>query len=176
MSGILGGLIGSFATALTNSYESIATVNVGSGGSSSISFSSIPDTFKHLQLRCLIKASGAVNPLIRFNGISTSSYYWHGLYGTGSAAGANTGGGYGSDLILAYSDTQWGAAISDILDYTNTNKNTTIRNFGGCDTNGGGQIALNSGFWNDTAKITSISITGTTFQQYSSFALYGIKG
>jgi hypothetical protein len=160
----------------TNSYESIATTTVGSGGTGTITFSSIPSTFKHLQIRCLIKASGAVNPLIRFNGDSTNSYYWHGLYGTGSAAGANNGGGLGDAMILAYSDNQWGSAISDILDYTNTNKNTTIRNLGGCDTNGGGQIALNSGFYIKTDVITSVSITGTTFAQYSSFALYGIKG
>ena len=160
----------------TTGFVSIATTTVGAGGSSSISFSSIPSTYKHLQLRCFIKASGAVNPLVRFNGDSSSSYYWHGLYGTGSAAGANTGGGYGSDLILAYSDNQWGGVISDILDYTNTNKNTTIRNLGGCDTNGGGQIALNSGFWNNTAAVSSISLTGTTFAEYSSFALYGIQG
>jgi len=173
---ITAGLYGTGVPPVTNSYESIATVTVGSGGTSTISFSSIPSTYKHLQLRCLIKATGAVNPLVRLNSDSGNNYYWHGLYGTGSAAGANNGGGYGSDMILAYSDNQWGGVISDILDYTNTNKNTTIRNLGGCDTNGGGQIALNSGFWNNTAAVNSISITGTTFQQYSSFALYGIKG
>jgi hypothetical protein len=151
-------------------------VTVGSGGASTVDFSSIPSTYTHLQLRCLIKATGAVNPLVRFNGSSASNYYWHGLYGTGSAAGANTGGGYGGEMILAYQDAQWGCAILDLLDYKNTSKNKTIRVLGGCDTNGGGQIALNSGFWNSTSAVNQITLFGTTFQQYSSFALYGIKG
>ena len=40
------------------SYESIATVTVGAGGSSSISFTSIPSTYKHLQIRAITRDTG----------------------------------------------------------------------------------------------------------------------
>ena len=50
----------------TNSFESIQTVTVGSGGQSSISFSSIPSTYKHLQLRCFAAGAGSQRFGIRF--------------------------------------------------------------------------------------------------------------
>ena len=70
--------------------------------------------------------------------------------------------------------------IFDILDYTNTNKNTTTRALTGNETNGtaGQAILFSSGNWRNTAAITSILIypSSGNFSQYSSFALYGIKG
>jgi len=47
---ITAGLYAGGVPPVTNSYESIATVTVGSGGASSASFSSIPSTFKHDKL------------------------------------------------------------------------------------------------------------------------------
>jgi hypothetical protein len=72
----------------------------------------------------------------------------------------------------------FGTGIVDILDYQNTNKNKTIRNLGGIDTNGAGTIILTSGLWINTAAINRIDITSvnsSTIQQHSSFALYGVK-
>jgi len=69
--------------------------------------------------------------------------------------------------------------VLDLLDYANTSKNKTVRNLAGYDKNGAGQIALNSGSWMSTSAVTQIDISprvGTLFSQYSSFALYGIKG
>ena len=74
----------------------------------------------------------------------------------------------------------FGANVLDILDYANTSKYTTARILGGIDINGsGGNIRLDSGVWMNTAAVTSLTISPTTannFVQYSSFALYGIKG
>ena len=67
----------------------------------------------------------------------------------------------------------------DILDYTNTNKNKTVRVLQGFDENGSGVVAFNSFLYStNTNAITSLTLTssGTSFAQYSSFALYGIKG
>ena len=73
----------------------------------------------------------------------------------------------------------FGAIVVDILDYTSTTKNKTVRSIGGLDNNGGGQMYINSSLWYATpAAITQIDITPElgNFAQYSQFALYGIKG
>ena len=163
---------------VTNSYESIATVSVGGGGSSSISFSSIPSTYKHLQIRAaLLTTAGGVN--IRYNSDTGSNYTYHQLYGTGAgsaqanAGTAQTSGYIGFNNAAGSNPT---VAIVDILDYQNTNKYTTHRSLAGTETNStDGTLTFFSGLWLNTAAVSSINIIGT-FAQYSHFALYGIKG
>lgn len=72
----------------------------------------------------------------------------------------------------------FGAIVLDILDYADTNKYKTTRSLAGLDSNtAGGALQLASGSWRNTAAITSITFSsGTNFQQYSTLALYGIKG
>jgi hypothetical protein len=74
-------------------------------------------------------------------------------------------------------NTQFSAAVVDILDYNNINKNKTIRSLNGRDNNGSGDIYLTSGLWNNTSAIDSITIVApsATFIEYSQFALYGVK-
>lgn len=164
------------------SFESIATVSVGAGGSSSISFSSIPSTYKHLQIRAtLLTSLYANNNALRFNGDTGANYSLHELYGDGGSAGslASTNStfaaaGFNPDA------TNTGCYIVDILDYAETSKYKTTRTLWGFDRNGSGYIGLSSGSWRNTSAITSITVyatgSGTTLNQYSSFALYGIKG
>ena len=172
---------------ITNSYESIATVSVGSGGTSEINFTSIPSTFKHLQIRIIGRGtqSAASNYLqIQFNGDTASNYYGaHWLNGSGSAATAGADGAasviYAERLTAANATASiFGVNVIDILDYESTSKFKTTRNLGGYDANGSGQITFSSGLWRSTSAITSIKITpaASDFAQYSSFALYGIKG
>jgi hypothetical protein len=165
----------------TGAYDSIASTTVGAGGTSTITFSSIPSTYTHLQIRGLSLNSSNVDYVLRYNGDSGSNYRGHVLYGDGSSIfSANTFGGTytGNDIAFNSGTTYPVAFVTDILDYTNTNKNTTLRGLYGTDANGSGQMAFISGLWMNTAAVTSITITATTgtFSQYSSFALYGIKG
>jgi len=70
-----------------------------------------------------------------------------------------------------------GGFIVDILDYANTNKYKTVRSLNGNDANGSGSMNLSSNVWLSTAAITSLTLSSSSdFRQYSSFALYGIKG
>ena len=175
---------GNGAAASTNSYESIATVTIGAGGSSSCSFTSIPQTYQHLQVRMIGKigsASGA--PSIYFNGSSSgTAYAWHHLRGNGSTASVNAGTSapYMSDVVSpssVWNNSQFTTGVIDILDYANTNKNKTLRMLAGVDNNGSGALELYSGLWASTSAITQLDLfNGYTWQQYSSFALYGIKG
>lgn len=184
---LLGILASSYPQAPATSFDSIATVTVGAGGSSSISFSSIPSTYKHLQIRVFGKTDRALNRdglAIRYNSISTNSYVNHYLYGDGASAasGYDYAGSYANAYRISGNSSAtniFGGIIIDLLDYANTNKYKTGRYLGGVDFNGSGEIYFGSHLFMDTTAISSITITpavGSNFLQYSSFALYGVKG
>jgi len=166
---------------LPGSYDAIGVVDVGVGGQSTVTFSSIPSTYKHLQIRLMARGSSgsAENVLLKYNG-STSTYFaLHQLYGDGATAYATADSATGNNLtgyVSGATDT-FGIAIIDILDYANTNKYKVNRTLTGFDNNGSGFILLRSGLWQNTNAITQIDLNlgSTTFQRYSSIALYGIK-
>ena len=188
MSPILGIWASQNYPRITNSYESIATTTVGGGGSSTITFSSIPGTYKHLQIRILARSNYAVQLTdylkLRYNSDSGANYSVHLLYGNGTTVTALGFASQNENWIQRVSAagataSVFGVAVVDILDYTNTSKYKTMRNLGGSDNNSTGLVYLASGLWQNTAAISSISITagdGSSLDQYSSFALYGIRG
>jgi hypothetical protein len=192
MTPILGIMASSTSGAnLVGDYQSIATVTVGSGGSASVTFSSIPSTYKHLQIRGIMRSSRATfgngGSNYNFNGDTGTNYSWHSVQGDGSSATARNA--TTTNRIATNSNAEsgapantFGAIVFDILDYTNTNKYKTTRALAGVDINGtvagyGGIIELISGNWRSTSAITSITITADNpnYVQYTSFALYGIK-
>lgn len=186
---ITAGLFSAGVTPSTNSYESIATYTVGSGGSNTIEFTSIPSTYKHLQLRMMTRTTGASMPSyqsLRFNTITTG-YNNHTLEGNGSSASAGYENlvdriNFGQTVASTGTANSFGVCIIDILDYQNTNKYKTLRDLEGWDNNGSGAVIFRSGLWQNTAAISSIKVGPENFSgsvnysQYSSFALYGIKG
>jgi hypothetical protein len=178
---ITAGLFAGGVPAVTNSYESIATLS-GTGSSGTISFTSIPSTYKHLQLRVFSNTTrtggGGASGALQFNGDTTgSNYYTHSLYGNGSSASA---AGYNENYGLWYfgSTTTNVVSVIDILDYANTNKYKTVRELIGFDENGSGQVALTSMLWKNTGAVNQINLTSPSysFGTTAKFALYGIKG
>lgn len=187
------GVLGEPTPPVTSSYESIQSFTVGSGGSASITFGSggtIPQGYKHLQIRAWVKGTtaGDQDTNIRLgNGSvdSGSNYSHHALYGTGSGTPAAAGSSSQTKAIIGYNfavgtgaASTGSAVIIDILDYNNTSKYKTIRNLGGNDKNGSGFLGLYSGLWQSTSAVNIINIypDSGSFAEYSSFALYGIKG
>jgi hypothetical protein len=174
------------AAAALNSYESIATA-LGTGSSGTITFSTIPATFKHLQIRYIGRNSATGGSLatlrMRVNGY-TSNYPLHKLQGDGSSASAygTTAEVYIQDNMLMSTNSAaasiYGAGVIDILDYADTNKFKTVRALTGVDLNGSGQIVLASGLYQQTTAISSITLeaNGVNWLTGSHFALYGIKG
>lgn len=161
-------------------YQSIQTYTVGSGGSSLITFSSIAADWKHLQLRVLLKPVNNNTWLLgQVNGVTTSKYAWHELYGNGATASAGgTSNQTAMILMDNISNTNFGAAVIDYLDYSNSNINKTVKSLAGQDNNGSGYMGFYSSlYWNNTNAITQIDLylSSGNFAQYSSFALYGIK-
>ncbi len=169
-------LLESGAAAAVGDYESIATT---SGGSTSITFSSIPSTYKHLQIRGI--AAGVNNTFadMTFNGDTSSIYAQHDIYGDGASAGAEAGANRANIPVTALPNVAniFNGFVIDILDYSDTNKFKTARVLQGRDTNGGGTIYFMSGLWRSTSAISSITITSRSgnIASNSTFALYGVK-
>jgi hypothetical protein len=174
------GTLASSVQKITGSFESIATAT-GDGSSGTITFSSIPSTYKHLQVRLQVIASGGGGQAIRFNSDSGNNYARHNIGGNGSSV--FSGGTASTNMMFIGDDsaaTNLATMIVDIHDYASTTKNKTIRSFFGHDRNGTGSVYLYSGVWLNTAAVTSLSLGqanfGGIFGTGTVASLYGIKG
>lgn len=177
----------SVTPALPGAFESIATTT-GTGSSGVITFSSIPSTYKHLQVRILGRTTAAQTTTslnVRYNS-STSGYANHSFQGNGSITEIKTDVS-GAEMIIYQSLTGASAAssvmgtvIMDIPDYASTTKNKTFRSLSGQNrpAQSQGGIWLSSGFLNDTAAIDSLTFTVSSgnWTTDSTISLYGIKG
>jgi hypothetical protein len=169
----------------TSAFDTLGAVLLGSS-STGLTFSNIPQTYTHLQIRASVRTSrndATTDVLtIQFNGVTTNSYSTHGLVGNRSSV---TSYGYNPYPHPMYLDGMpsttstaniFGVGIIDILNYSNTSINTTVRAIGGTDFNGSGQVRFTSGVWNNTNAVTSIYFGSVgSYLANSTFALYGIK-
>lgn len=173
---------------IAGAYDSLATVTVGATSVSTIEFSGIPGGYRHLQIRYIARNSntGYVtggSTYMRFNGDTSENYSFHSLRGTGGAASSVGQSSSGNSVMYIHGNTGsgssntviYGSAIIDILNYSSSNKNKTIRALGAEQTNSGGFMDLDSGAYYSTNPVTSIQISNGPFVTNSSFALYGIK-
>ena len=164
--------------------EAIATTYL-EADAASVTFSSIPATYEHLQLR--LNASTSYNNTsapsyirVRFNGDSGANYSFHrmtanntsiaGAGATGQAQGSVTGP---ANLSPA---ANFGGMVYDILDYANTNKNTTMAGVAGSGTSAP-VVGFNSVLWDSTAALTTILLTSSSgdWRRGSEFTLYGLN-
>jgi hypothetical protein len=176
--GIYASQISGHLFAPSGAYDSIATTTVGAGGASSITFSSIPSTYTHLQLRMMSIGNALANNsgTMAFNSDTTgSNYYTHYIIGNGATITADSNNANFTPFTVGVAASP-AVGIIDIFDYANTNKYKTVRELNGYDANGSGRMNFDSVLWSNTAAINSITLSFSTFQQNSSFALYGIKG
>lgn len=165
------------------SYESIASTTL-STTSSTVTFSSIPSTYSHLQIRMSARSSFSFGSMfdsyIAFNGDNTySGYKDHILYGNGSTVTAVNASSYNLSYTtpgVNQTASVYNGIVLDILDYANTNKNTVARFFGGADLNGSGNIVFGSVLWPNTAAVNQITLScDGSFVSGSTFALYGVN-
>lgn len=159
------------------------------GSSGTITFTSIPQNYKHLQIRGIFRSSETTGTNIYINLINNDSgnnYAAHRIQGDGSSASA--AGNASQPNIFAgrapgtgTTTGTMGAIILDIHDYSSTTKNKTLRMLSGQDSNNtyAGLISLRSGLWQNTNAINAISFdlgAGVTFSTSTTFALYGMVG
>ena len=163
----------------------IATSGVLSGSTNGFQFTNIPQTFTHLQIRAFLRDSytGSTNQSLSyvFNNDTGANYSVHRTFGDGSGT-ASQGFASQSQMFQGSIPTaielsnDYCVIITDILDYTNTNKNKTIKSISGYDKNGGGAVMISSGAWYNTSAVTQINCyESANSAQYSRIDLYGIS-
>ena len=169
----------------------IARAN-GTGSSGTITFSSIPSTYKHLQIRATMKSNSTSTidyKTFQFNGDTGANYAFHQLTADGASVSASgsvsqnrIGSGVSGGLLVPGSDASvaniTGTTIIDIHDYASNANNKTVRFTTGFDKNGSGRVTLFSGLWMSTSALTSISFSAgsDSWTSNSTFALYGMVG
>lgn len=180
--GIMASAISGNLWAPGKDFDSIATITPYTT-TTTIVFSSIPSTYKHLQIRWFARGSSLAGLYWTFNGDNGANYTRHRLSADGATASAS---GLASQNQI-YTVASWGipnaastfaGGVYDILDYQNTDKYKTMRGLAGQDSNGSGGVELVSGLWMSSTAINSITISPNTgtIQANSHWALYGIKG
>jgi len=158
----------------TNTYVALDKVTVGTA-TSSITFSSIPQTYTDLVMVFDGTAASATYSGIRFNGDTGNNYSYTYLAGNGSTAvssrSANAPEMYtstGNTVTTSQNNT-----IVHIQNYSNTTtfKTALIRN-----NSTTVETTAAVGLWRNTAAITSVTFKtpGTNFAVGSTFSLYGI--
>ena len=185
--------LGFWAAASTPSgptdYEQIATI-FGTGSATSVLFSNIPQTYKHLQLRAMIRTSfnANVDTIFAFNfnnNTNDTQSAVHRLYGTGASVfSTGSTGNYSAALGLTPANTSTanahGALILDVLDYNNTSKLKTLRSMYGMTGTTQPEVGMHSALPTailGTNAITTMQIAfNGNITSSSRFSLYGIKG
>ena len=164
-------------------YEPIATQTLGSA-TSTITFSSIPNSWTDLRLVFVATASTGTNALVRFNSDSGNNYSRTYLYGTGSTAASGRQTNVDSINITQYTNISQNAGVPslrtlDIFSYAGSTFKTGLhteiadQNSAGFDS-----VLYCVDLWRSTSAITSLSIlTGgaATFSIGTTATLYGIK-
>jgi hypothetical protein len=169
---------------MANTFELIASSTVGSGGASSIDFTSIPSTYTDLCLKLSLRdtnAGAAIDGGIRLNG-ATTNYTWRQLKGNGAAASSSAG--TTDTLIYAWLHDGAGATASTFANidvYIPNYAASTAKSvsFDGVQENNAttAYVVLSAGLWNNTAAVNQVTIitSATAFAQYSTAYLYGVK-
>jgi hypothetical protein len=165
-------------------YELISTTVLGSA-TTGVSFTSVPNTYKHLQLRVVARnnSSGAstVKDLVVYfnNQAGDTIWRYHSLFGNASSVSSTSGNALGAGAVGfgLNQSTIYGTSIIDILDNANTSKNTTVRSLAGVVGLGGPyRVGLLSGVWLQTPAVTQINLEiGEQFSIGSRFSLYGMR-
>lgn len=160
-----------------SAYRAIASQTLTSSASS-VTFSSIPGTFRDLVLVCLAGTStnAFAVPRIRINSDTGTNYPFVRMSGNGSSATS----GFGTDPYISVQpignmttalDTQF---IVQFMDYsvTDKHKSVLIRTDRAAD-----GTSAQASRWANTSAVTALEIfpAGANWQVGSTFSLYGIS-
>jgi len=166
-------------------FEAIASTSISST-TATITFSSIPSSYEHLQIRVYARNSDSASNrfmTLTFNSDTGTNYTRHYLEGNDSNLSAvgtlgETSCTVGRMAANSAAANTFGSAIIEIVDYASANKYTTVRAFGGFDTsNTTGYLQFASGLWLNTAAVSTITLgfTSGSFLSGSTASLYGLR-
>lgn len=170
---------------MANTFQLIQSYTVGSGGISSIDFTSIPATFTDLCLKisARVDASGGASSFninLAINGVSTNRTWrlLEGYDGTniwsnnGTTArlavvgGSTTTSNTFNNAEIYFSNYAGSGNKSISSDFVSEQNSTTINSLG-----------FYAGLWSSSSAINQLTLTSTSgnFVQYSTAYLYGVK-
>jgi hypothetical protein len=164
-------------------YQLIASNTVGSGGTASVTFSSIPSTYTDLIVKTSCRSSAAVtSDFVRFyfNG-SDANGTLRELFGTGSSTGSFPDSQQRINYISGNNATAntFGSGEVYIPNYTLSNFKSSGADSVSENNATSAVASITANLWSSTAAITSITLVPGTalanFMQYTTFYLYGIK-
>jgi hypothetical protein len=173
--------------AAADAFELISTTVLGSA-SSSVTLSSIPATYKSLQLRIVARSSNGTQfdqLFLRLNADTGANYGSKGILmdtftPTQVSATSQTGIRIYGIAANSASANNFSAVKMDITGYQDTNKKTSVRGFGGSVdfvASWQGNASVFSGIWNATTTVTSLNVStynGANLQIGSRISLYGV--
>lgn len=163
-------------------YEAISSTTVGTA-TASITFSSVPQTYEHLEIRLFARGSAAAtlaNVTLRINSDTASNYVLSSLEGSGTGvSGLRFGASTSLSIAHVSGDTAaaniFGCGIIFFADYANTTGNKTITSISGNDRDGSGSVFFRNGLWKSNSAISTIELTLSNFMVGSVVSLYGLR-
>jgi hypothetical protein len=162
-------------------YVSLGTTLVATN-TTTISFTSIPTTYKLLELRIVARSSaGDAGFGLKFNNDTTDgNYAWQRNYY--AASDSSTGSSYAGQMPTSSQDANhFGVALIQIWGADNSTQYTSWMSFGGNKQTSGGFNPQLLGVWKNTAQVSSVQVTCDTQGSTSQFApntrisLYGLR-
>ena len=166
---------------MPNTMTLIASYTVGSGGTSSIDFTSIPSTYTDLVIMMSLRSTEAASVTgvsLQFNGDTTAgNYTWLRTYGTGSVTASNTN----LNIVLIDSANNTASTFANayayIPNYTSSNQKSLSSDSVSENNATEAYATIGAGKWTGTNAISSIKllISGGNYAQYSTAYLYGVK-
>jgi hypothetical protein len=171
---------------MANVFELIGSSAVGSGGASSIDFTSISSSYNNLLILISVRrtsSTGTGQLAMQINGDTGSNYIYKLIEGTGTGVGA---GSSSSSTQLRIGQAEPSNFTSDTFSSTSVLiPNYKGSNFKSVNTDSSSENNASESYnmftanrWSSTSSITSISIfpaAGGNFAQYSTAYLYGIS-
>ena len=172
-----------------SAYDLLETTTLTSSASS-VTFSGLVaySDYAHLQVRAVLRSNyaGSSDVLHAYvNGDTGNNYARHNLTGRGSQGDVISGSSTSQQYFGRPSIKGAGGVansymplIFDLLDFSNTSKNSTARMIAG-DAENSETVEMHSGLWLNTDAITSLTMTGafgTALVTGSRLSIYGIKG
>lgn len=149
-----------------------------SSATASVTFSSIPSSYRDLRLVMQFGYSGSGGtPIVQLNGDTAYNYNYVVMEGNGASTFSSTGNQPGMTLTFRTPPTSATAIVTlDILDYSATDKHKTgLSRYN----DAAAWVNATSNRWSSTSAVNSLTITfvsASTFPTGSTFALYGIAG
>lgn len=154
----------------TPTYIALATTTLGATASS-VTFSSIPATYRDLVL--VVNGGNSGDVLCSFNADTGSNYTY--VAANGQSAGAVSFSDTRTGAYMGYLTGTTGLGIMHIMDYSASDKHTTTlsRVASAADSLTGMAAAR----WANTNVVTSVAVTAATgsFNSGSTFSLFGIE-